>query len=193
MLRADKLQPDRACVLVIDMQEKLLPLILRREQMITATRKLLDGACIFHVPIIVTEQYPKGLGSTHGSLRVFLRANNAQVLEKPTFSACDNDGVRATLDRLDRQQIILAGIETHICVQQTTLDLLTLDYDVFVCADATGSRGVLDYDTGLQRMRSAGANVTTVESVLFELCGRCDTGDFKRMLEVIKSSPPPQE
>ena len=82
------------------------------------------------------------------------------------------------------------GIEAHVCVQQTVLDLVTMDYDVFVCADGIGSRSDFDYDVALHRMRQEGAFVTTVEAVLFELCNRCDTDEFKAMLEVIKASPP---
>ena len=85
---------------------------------------------------------------------------------------------------------VVAGIEAHICVQQTCLDLLSMEYDVFVCADAVGSRGRLDFDLALARLRHEGAHVTTVESVLFELCNRCDTKRFKDLLDIIKANPP---
>lgn len=87
-----------------------------------------------------------------------------------------------------RSQVVMIGIEAHICIQQTTLDLISRDYDVFVCADAVGSRSRIDYKQALKRMRQEGAFVTTVESVLFELCNRCDTAQFKTMLEVLKTS-----
>jgi isochorismate hydrolase len=88
--------------------------------------------------------------------------------------------------KIDRPQVIITGIETHVCVQQTALDLVSRDFDVFVCADAVGARAKLDHATGLERMRHAGVIVTTTESVLFELCGRCDAPRFKAMLEIIK-------
>jgi isochorismate hydrolase len=192
MMRPDQLDVQRACVLVIDIQEKLMPLIRRHEQIARACVKLLGGAEMFHLPIIATEQYPKGLGPTIAPIRERLTASGATVLEKPTFSAWADAAVRQTMLSIDRPQVIVIGIEAHVCVQQTTLDLVSRDYDVFVCADAIGSRGSLDYEVALDRMRQANALVTSVEAVLFELCQRCDTPDFKRMLEVIKASPPPE-
>lgn len=190
MLRHDQLDAALACVLVIDVQEKLLPLIPQRAAILRAGKKLLDGARIFELPVLATEQYPKGLGPTHATLRVNLRANHSTILEKPTFSACGHEPIRTALRSIDRPQIIVMGVETHICVLQTALDLVAMDYTVVVCADATGSRSRPDYDLALHRMRQAGAIVSTVETVLFELCNRCDTIEFKRMLEVIKASPP---
>ena len=190
MLRADQLDADRAFVFVIDLQEKLLPLIPSHERIIATARKLLDGTRVFELPVLATEQYPKGLGRTHPSIREALEASRATLLEKPTFSACGDKAVRDAIDTIDRPQAIVIGIEAHVCVQQTALDLLAMDYDVFVCADAVGSRGRLDYETSLSRMRQEGAFVTTVESVLFELCNRCDTAQFKEMIEVIKAMTP---
>lgn len=193
MLRANQLDVDRAFVLVIDLQEKLLPLIAHHERIVEAARKLLEGMRTFNLPVLATEQYPKGLGRTHAPVRVFLRAHNAPTLEKPTFSACGEPAVREAILAIDRPQVVVIGIEAHVCVQQTVLDLVTMDYDVFVCADGIGSRRHLDYDLALHRMQQDGAFVTTVEAVLFELCNRCDTKQFKAMLEVIKASPPPRK
>jgi len=192
-MRADQLDADRACVLVIDMQEKLLPLIRGHERLVNAAAKLLRGAGIFRLPVIATEQYVKGLGPTVAPIRDVLRPLEAHTLEKSTFSAGDHPPVREALLKFDRSQVIIIGIEAHVCVQQTALDLASRDYDVFVCADAVGSRGRIDYDTALTRMRQNGVLVTTVESVLFELCGRCDAPRFKEMLDVIKASPPPED
>lgn len=189
-MRPDQFDVERAMVLVIDVQEKLLPLISGCERVVAAGRKLLEGAKVFDLPVLVTEQYPKGLGPTHAAIREACAKNRAMVLEKPTFSAWADAGVREALLALDRPQIIVAGIETHVCVQQSALDLRSRDYDVFVCADAAGSRARVDHDMALDRMRQAGVVVTTVESVLFELCQRCDTAKFKSMLEIIKQFPP---
>ncbi len=190
MYRADQLDVDRACLLVIDLQEKLLPLIASHERIVQSSIKLIEGVCIFGLPVIVTEQYPKGIGSTDQSIRAALEKSHATILEKPTFSAWAHPPVVDVLLEIDRPQVIVLGIEAHVCVQQTVLDLLSRDYDVFVCADAVGSRGRMDYDRSLDRMRQGGALITTVESVLFELCNRCDTPQFKTMIEVIKAYPP---
>ena len=193
MLRADKLDVDLAMILVIDLQEKLLPSIAHHERVIAVGAELLDGARVFGLPVLATEQYPKGLGPTDASIRQRLESAAATVLEKPTFSACDQEPLRAAMRVIERPQVIVIGIEAHVCVQQTVLDLRAMDYDVFVCADAVGSRTRRDYKYALHRMRQAGVFVTTVESVLFELCNRCDTDRFKELLKVIKANPPVEE
>ncbi len=190
MIRANQLDLDRALVLVIDLQAQLLPTIGRHGAIVSATCKLLEGTSVFSLPVLATEQYPKGIGPTVPEIRRRLKALDAQVFEKNTFSACDDLNIAEELRRIDRPQVIIAGIEAHICVQQTALDLRTMDYDVFVCADAVGSRGRIDCEQALHRMRQADVLVTTVESVLFELCNQCDTDRFKGMLEVIKAHPP---
>lgn len=190
LLRANRLEPDRSLVLVIDLQEKLLPLIHGADQVLRAARQLLDAARIFDLPVLVTEQYPKGIGATHASLREALAGTGAQVYEKSAFSVCGDAAARAALRTLDRGQIVVTGIESHVCVQQTVLDLCAQDYEVFVCADAIGSRGTLDHAVALERMKQEGAFITTVESALFEWCHQCGTDRFKAMLEVIKANPP---
>jgi isochorismate hydrolase len=190
MLRSNQLDVDRAFVLVIDLQEKLLPLVRRHDRVIAAGRKLLDGARAFALPVLATEQYPKGIGPTDETIKRCLKASRACTIEKTAFSAWAEDAVREAILAIDRPQAILIGIEAHVCVQQTALDLQSRDYDVFVCADAVGSRGRLDCDCSLERMRQEGAYVTTVEAVLFELCNRRDTPQFAAMLEVIKETPP---
>ncbi len=191
MINPIRLDPQRSLLLVIDIQEKLLPLIDEQDRLVHATRMLISGAEVFDLPILVTEQYPEGIGPTVAALADDLRRVKAEVLPKKSFSAWGEESVIARLRELDREQIIVCGIETHVCIQQTTMDLLTLDYQVFVCADAVGSRRQLDYDTALHRMRSLGAAVTTVESVLFELCERCDSPRFKQLLEIIKAGGRP--
>lgn len=187
MLNARRLDPDRAMLLVIDFQEKLLPRIDGCERMMQAARLLIRGVSIFELPVVVTEQYPKGLGSTDAALARDLEDAGAEFKEKMTFSSCGDRAVRTKLRELDREQIIVSGIETHVCVQQTTLDLLSMEYQVFVCADAVGSCRKTDYSFSLDRMLQAGAVMTTAESVLFELCGQCGTPRFKTLIELIKA------
>ena len=190
MFRADQLDVDRAMVLVIDLQEKLLPLVRHHDRVVAMARKLLDAVRIFELPVLATEQYPQGIGRTHPVIREALEAGDAKIIEKTMFSAWAEPAVRAAMNAIDRPQVIVVGIETHVCIQQTALDLKSRDYDVFVCADAVESRGRIDYETALHRMRGAGVAVTTVESVAYELCGHCDSDRFKAMLEVIKATPP---
>lgn len=190
MIRHDRLEPDRAMVLIIDVQTRLLPSIRGHAEIVRGVCKLLDGAAVFRLPVLATEQYPKGLGGTESEIADRLRRSNATLLEKSAFSSCGEASVLDALRQLDRPQVIVAGIECHVCVQQTVLDLATMDYDVFLCADAAGSRGRVDYERALQRMAAGGAAVTTVESVLFELCHRCDSALFKPLSAVIKAYPP---
>ncbi len=187
--RSDRLDADRSMVLVIDVQEKLMPSIAEAARVTRSTVKLLRAAPVFGLPVLVTEQYTKGLGATIGPVSEAIAAIDARVIEKPTFSACGYDPLRDALGEIDRQQVLVAGIEAHICVQQTVLDLAAMDYDVFVCADAVGSRSPLDWQLALDRMRQAGAFVTSVESAMFELCERCDGPRFKQMLDVVKAFP----
>lgn len=188
-LRANRLEPDRSMLLVIDLQEKLLPMIHGRAGVLRAAGQLIDAARIFEIPVLVTEQYPKGIGATDAALRDALSRVRAQIFEKSAFSVCGDGPARIALRTLDRCQIVVTGIESHVCVQQTVLDLRAMDYDVFVCADAIGSRGTLDHAVAVQRMRQEGACITTVESVMFEWCQECGTQRFKEMLPVIKANP----
>jgi isochorismate hydrolase len=188
MLNPSRLDADQAMLLIIDMQAKLLPLIDDDQEVAFQTEQLLRGAGIFNLPVLATEQYPQGIGSTVASVAELLAGVEATVLEKDAFSACGDDQVRGALRRIDRPQVIVCGIEAHVCVLQTALDLVSMDHGVFVCADAIGSRRRLDWEWGLARMQQAGAAVTTTEAVLFELCERCRSDRFKQLLELIKAS-----
>jgi isochorismate hydrolase len=189
--RPDQLDATRAMVLVVDLQEKLLPLIRRQDDVVRGACRLLDGAKLFELPVLATEQYPKGIGRMVQPVRDALVECKAQVLEKAAFSAWAESSVREAMLAIDRPQVIAIGIETHVCVQQAALDLRSRDYDVYVCADAVGARDKTDHRTALDRMRSSGILVTTVEAVLFELCRRCDSPRFKPMLEIIKNHDEP--
>lgn len=190
ILRHDQLDIDRAMLLVIDIQEKILPLIGGPERVVANSRKMIEAARVLEIPVLATEQYPKGLGYTVNTLKKGLRASEAKIVEKPAFSCWAEPAVREAMLALDRTQVIIVGIETHVCVRQTVLDLISRDYATFVCADAVGGRGVLNHSIALDRMRHAGGVITTVEAVMFELCGRTDIPRFKPMLEIIKANPP---
>ena len=177
------LRPETAVLLVIDVQDRLLPSISEAEQRIEFMRRMIEAAKVLELPIVVTEQYPAGLGRTCVALQQCLE--DRPVIEKMRFSACEQPLIDR-LAELDRPQVIVIGIEAHVCVQQTTLDLLRRGYTVYVCADAVGSRRPLDAAAALERMRQAGAIITTTESATFELLGRAGTEAFKKILPIVK-------
>jgi nicotinamidase-related amidase len=169
-------------LLVIDVQEKLVPLIHGAEAMVRNVAFLIDGAHLLGLPVQATEQYPKGLGSTVAALRD--RLPNRP--EKVSFSCCAIPSVIETLRREARPKVVLAGIETHVCVQQTALDLLAQDFRVYVAADAVGSRFPLDHDLALRRLERAGATITTSETAVFEWVGGADHPQFKAISKLVQ-------
>lgn len=175
---------ESSALLVIDMQEKLAPRMHNAEAFIPQVARLLDGARAIHLPMLVTEHYRKGLGVTLPELRPRIAGalcNHDKVL----FSACI-DPVLEALRRGKFTSVIVCGVEAHVCVLQTCLDLLDHGYNVALAADAIGSRRALDMEMGVRRLIQAGVVPTTVESVLFELVKEAGTPLFKAMLEVVK-------
>ena len=172
-------------LLIVDVQEKLVPMIAHYEQMLGNCRRLIQGAKILDVPVFATEQYPKGLGHTVAPLAELL----GSVPDKQRFSCAEVLDWGLAAEQADnRFQIVVAGIEAHVCVLQTVLDLLAGGYQVFVPADAISSRGELDCTVALDRMSSGGAVITTTESVLFEWCERSGTPEFKQISQLIKAA-----
>lgn len=171
------LERARSALVVIDVQEAF-----RRyaafERVARACAALVQGARELDVPIIASEQYPQGLG--HTAPEVGLREGD-HPLEKNVFSAVRAEG----FDLEGRQQAVVCGIETHVCVSQTVHDLLARGVEVHVPADAVGSRHEIDYERGLERMARAGAVIGTVEAVLFELLERAGTPEFKAVQKLI--------
>lgn len=179
-----RLSRTTAQLLIIDVQERLLPHIHAHESVVAQITRTLRAAGRLGVPVVVSEQNPEGLGPTH---RPILEAAAAATrVTKSAFSVCRDLPAHAALALDTRRQVLLAGIETHVCVQQTALDLLDRGADPFVLADAVGSRRGLDHDVALARLRAAGAVVTTVESAIFELLERCDDPAFRDVLRIIK-------
>ncbi len=167
---------ERAALVVIDVQEAFRPYA-SFERVAGACATLLQGARILEVPAIVSEQYPKGLGRTAPEVGLA----DEQPLEKTVFSAARAD----EFDLGGREQALVCGIETHVCVSQTVHDLLERGVEVHVPADAVGSRHAIDYERGLERLQRAGAVVTTVEAALFELLERAGTPEFKAVQKLI--------
>jgi nicotinamidase-related amidase len=170
------LERDKAALVVVDVQEGFRPYA-TFEAVASACAKLLQGARILEVPRIVSEQYPKGLG--HTAPEVDLK--DEPVIEKSVFSAARAKGFELE----GRTQAIVCGIETHVCVSQTVHDLIDRGVEVHVPADAVGSRHEVDYERGLERLERAGAVVSTVEAVLFELLERAGTPEFKAVQRLI--------
>jgi nicotinamidase-related amidase len=174
---------DSSVLLVVDIQERLAPAIHGVDALIPAVGRLIQAARLLGVPIVATEQYPSGLGPTCAPIRQAWC--DVRPFEKVRFSACVEPVLEA-LAALDRPHILVVGIEAHVCVQQSVLDLLRRGYTPYVCADAVSARRELDREIALQRMRDAGAIVTTVESIIFELLGQADSEEFKRVLKIVK-------
>jgi len=182
----------RSQLVVIDVQERLLPVIRDGLSVATSIRFLMDAAAILQVSTIVTEQYPKGLGPT-----VELLHNHpatVAMLEKLKFSAAEtlmtepsaSDLSAQTHPRFRAHQIVLAGIETHICVQQTALELFEKGFQVFVAADCVGSRTADDHQWALHRMADVGVIITTAEAIAFEWCERAGNDSFKALSRLVR-------
>lgn len=173
-------------MLVVDVQEKLIGLIPQRLDIVFNIRRLLDGAAVLGVPATATEQYPKGLGGTVPELAERL----GEIPAKLAFSCGECAGVLRQWVDSGRRKILVVGIETHVCVLQTVLDLLAAGFQVYVAVDAIGARGHIDHRTALRRMALAGATLTTTETALFEWCERAGTPEFKKISELVKEFLP---
>jgi nicotinamidase-related amidase len=173
-------------LLVVDMQEKLLRLMAGHERVIWNTRRLIDGAKLLGLPVAATEQYPQGLGPTAPELAERIGGMPAKVM----FSCRECQGVFADFQQRGIGKILVAGIEAHVCVQQTVLDLLADGYRVYLAVDAIGARHEVDYTTALRRMESSGATLTTTEAALFEWCEAAGSPEFKQISALVRESPP---
>ncbi len=173
-------------LLIIDMQERLLSHVLGYERILWNARRLVDGAKILGLPVAATEQYPQGLGGTVQELASRLPAPASKV----AFSCGACPELFTSWQSGGAWKILLAGIEAHVCVQQTALDLVAGGWRVYVAADATGARGEMDYTLALRRMEAAGVTLTTTEAALFEWCQAAGTSEFKLISQLVREAPP---
>jgi nicotinamidase-related amidase len=180
-----KLDRDRTALVVIDVQEGFRKAIPAFERVAKATATLIEGAEAIGIPIVISEQYPKGLGETAPEVAEHL-PEGTRPLEKVVFSAAEAEG----FDLAGRDQALVCGIETHVCVNQTVLDLLEDGAEVQVAEDAVGSRTEENKRIGLHKMEQAGATLTSVETALFELLGRAGTDEFKTIQKLILDYAP---
>jgi nicotinamidase-related amidase len=178
------LQPARTALLAIDLQERLLPAIQDHARVVHNSVALLRLARILELPVILTTQYQRGLGPTVAA--VLAEVPEPQPLDKTSFGCFGDEAFRARLQALGRKQLVVCGVETHICVAQTVLGAVEAGYEIHVAADATGARSEANRDVGLRRMERAGAVLSSTEMAIYELLGRSDSADFKRMLPFIK-------
>lgn len=179
-----KIKREQCLTLLIDDQVKLLPAIYESALLLQNTKILLQGLRILEVPIQITQQYTKGLGMSDPS--IFRYSETTDYLEKRTFSCWGEEEIRRTIQESGCRQIILAGIETHICVLQTALDLLQNGYEVILVEDCVSSRKLSDKQTAVRRMIQEGVIVTSYESLLFELMGTSCYPRFKEISALVK-------
>ncbi len=180
-------------LVVIDVQDKLAVAMERVDAVIASIGLLVRGAAIVGAPIIVTRQYPQGLGDTHAGVARVLEEVSAQgatvrVVDKMSFDCFAEEGFAEAVSDTGRKQLLVAGMETHICVTQTVLAGLGAGYDVHVAADACCSRERDSHDVALKRLTAAGSVASVSESVVYELIGRAGTPEFKRLLAAVKAA-----
>ena len=171
---------------LIDIQEKLFPRIFDNQSILYKVKTYLKIVNSMNLPLILTEQYPKGLGKTIDMIESNIKTKNFYKFQKTSFSCIGADDVRDQLSNLEKKQVLLCGIETHICVLQTAFDLLKMDYDVFILDECVGSRNKLDKDIGISRLRKSGCTVLTLEMLAFELVRSSAHPNFKNISDLIK-------
>ena len=184
----EKLLRARSQLLLVDLQERLIPAIQGHDAIVTTAERLIRYAKRLAVPITFSEQYPKGLGATTPRL-LEAAGNEVARFGKVEFSCLANRELAAHLDNLrtqGREQVVVAGMEAHVCVLQTVLDLLDEGYEVFLAADAVGSRAASSQNLAIERIRDAGATIVDNEMVAFEWLERAGTPEFKELQALLK-------
>lgn len=174
---------EQTALLVIDVQERLMPVIFEKEQVFANVNKLLRGAEILGLETIITEQYPKGLGNTCKEVEI---GEGKTLIEKVCFSCMLSEPVTEQLQLTNKKTLIIGGVEAHICVLKTALDALRQGFEVHVVADAVSSRTHQNKQIAIERMRQSGCFITSVESILFMLLDQAGTDEFKAISKLIK-------
>ena len=174
----------RSCLLVVDVQDGLGPVMADPRRVYRGCSLLLRAAARLDVPVLVSEQYPKGLGHTVGELLAL--APEDSVMEKLHFSCAADEPIRARLEGFGRNQVVVAGIEAHVCVLQSCLGLKQQGYEVFVVGDACSSRDPANHQAAMARLAAGGVSVVTLEMALFEWLHVAGTPEFKEISRLIK-------
>jgi len=175
---------DNTVLIIVDVQGKLAQLMHKKEVLFDNLQKIIKGARVLEIPIIHVEQYPEGLGPTIPEVAGLL--TDVDTISKLSFSCWGNEQFRARLAGTGRKQVLIAGIETHICVYQTSMSLLSEGYEVHVIADAVSSRTLENKKTALDKIRAAGASLTTTEMAIFELLKVAGGPKFKELVNIVK-------
>ena len=170
--------------LVIDVQEKLFPHMDQKDELLKKCLILIEGLQVLGIPVLLTEQYPKGLGSTLE--RIELSLKTFHPIEKISFSCCGEPDFLGALEHLGKPWVVVCGIEAHVCVLQTVIDLVERGYKPVVVADCISSRNAVDLLWSIERMQSEGAIITTCESILFELTNVAGSDEFKAISRLVK-------
>jgi len=178
------LNVDNSVLLVVDIQDRLVNM-LEKDTIVAKSCTLGNAARILGVETIVSEQYPKGLGNTIEPLKTAL-GENVKYIEKTAFSLLNQEGFEEILTSTGKKQVILCGIEAHICVYQTAMDLISKGYEVILVKDACASRNKFEFKTGIELMKQAGVKISCVEIVLFELLKSAKNPNFKEVQALIK-------
>ncbi len=173
-----------AVLVVVDIQGKLATLMDRKEEFYENTVRIIKGAQVLEIPVIWNEQLPDKLGQTIDQIKAALPGQSPLV--KRTFSCCGNPDFMSELKAINRKQVMLAGMETHVCVYQTALDLLDEGYTIHVVADAVSSRSAENKQVALNAMRDAGVKITSVEMSLFEMLRVAEGDRFKQVIQIVK-------
>jgi nicotinamidase-related amidase len=175
-----------SALLVVDVQVKLVPAIATAGRVVWNVRRLIDGAQLLSLPVMASEQYPQGLGPTVPELASRLQNRPAKL----SFSCRELPLLLAGLRERNIEKLLVCGLETHVCIQQTVLDFLSDGWRVYVAVDAVGSRHDLDHQTALRRMDSSGAVLTTTEAALLEWCQAAGTPEFKQISRIVREIEP---
>ncbi|QGT99354.1 Isochorismatase [Candidatus Syntrophocurvum alkaliphilum] len=178
------LKKDECAFVLVDVQGRLAKIVHENEKIITNLINLIQGLKILNIPIIWVEQYPEGLGVTDEKLSKYL--TDEKPILKMTFNACKNEEFIEAVKATGRTQMLVAGIETHVCVYQTAYGLKQMGYDIEVISDAVSSRTLANKKIGLEKMKADGINITCFESALFELTETSEGEQFKKIIELIK-------
>ena len=178
------LNRDNAVLVVIDVQGKLATLMYQQETLFKNVIRMIQAAKVLNIPIVWTEQIPDKLGETAPEIKQEL--SGMEPLIKTTFSCCGDNKFVTRLKELGRKQVLVTGIECHVCVYQTVMDLLGDSFDVHLVQDAVSSRIKENYFLGLEKMKEAGAKLTSVEMSLFEMLKVAEGDDFKQIIKIVK-------
>mmetsp|Transcript_5220 Transcript_5220/g.2980 ORF Transcript_5220/g.2980 Transcript_5220/m.2980 type:complete len:180 (-) Transcript_5220:2238-2777(-) len=178
------LQIENTALIVIDVQGKLAQLMYEKDSLFESLQKIIEGSRLLELPIIWMEQIPEKLGPTISVVSNLMQ--DIQPISKSSFSCCGNEKFSDALNKLNRKQLLLVGIETHICIYQTSIDLLKLGYEVHIVTDAVSSRTLANKQIGLEKIKDAGGNLTSTETVFFELLKIAEGKKFGEIVKIVK-------